>query len=132
MGILNLADVVEPVGDVAATDLGPHVGQLLGERDLPVLELVDHALGVVADGIEGARDLLVALADRHAGDLFADARYFADAEQFWRLQNTAIAALRVATDHAIANQLITDLDAIVGQGFAALAAGLPAPSQTAR
>lgn len=28
------------------------------------------------------------------GDLFADARYFADAEQFWRLQNTAIAALR--------------------------------------
>lgn len=28
------------------------------------------------------------------GDLFAEARYFADAEQFWRLQNTAIAALR--------------------------------------
>ncbi len=29
-----------------------------------------------------------------AGDLFGEVRYFVDAEQFWRLQNEAIAALR--------------------------------------
>jgi hypothetical protein len=56
----------------AARDLHPDVRQALERVDAAVRDLVDHALGVVADRIERAGDRPVALADLHGLDLFAD------------------------------------------------------------
>ena len=68
---IDRADLVEAVGDVAARDLHPDVGRALEHVELAVGDLVDHALGVVADRVEALGDRLVALADLHAGDLVA-------------------------------------------------------------
>jgi len=68
---VGAADLVEAGGDVAAADLHPHIGSALHHVELAVVELVDHALGVVADGIEGVGDLFVALADGHRRHLAA-------------------------------------------------------------
>ena len=68
---IDRLDLVEAVGDVAARDLHPDIGDALEDVDLAVGDLVDHALGVVADRVEAVGDLLVALADLHAGDLLA-------------------------------------------------------------
>ena len=46
------AQLVETVGDVAARDLHPDIGRAFEQVELAVGKLVDHALGVVADGIE--------------------------------------------------------------------------------
>ncbi len=50
-------------------NLHPDIADALHQVELAVVELVDHALGVVADGIEAVGDLFVALADIHGGDL---------------------------------------------------------------
>ena len=69
---IGVADLVEAAGDIAAADLHPHVADPLHQVELAVVQLVDHALGIVADGVEAVGDLLVALTDLHGGDLRAD------------------------------------------------------------
>jgi hypothetical protein len=65
-------DLVEARGDVAAGHLHPQVPQALDGVDLTVGQLIDHRLGVVANGIEGLGDDLVALADLHGPHLLAN------------------------------------------------------------
>ena len=49
---ISVADLVEAGRNVAARHLHPHVRGTLENVDLAVLELVDHALGIVADRVE--------------------------------------------------------------------------------
>ena len=58
-------------GDVAASGLLPDVRETLERVDAAVLDLLDHALRVVADAVEAVRDLRVALAELHRRDLLA-------------------------------------------------------------
>ena len=59
-------------GDVAPRELHPDVRHAFENIDFSVAELVDHFLRVVADRIEGFRDLFVALADVHRLRLVAN------------------------------------------------------------
>lgn len=68
---IDLLDLVEAVGDIAARRLHPDVAETLPGGNLPVGELVHHRLGVLADGVEALGDLLVALAHVHRRDLLA-------------------------------------------------------------
>ena len=68
---VDAADLVEAVGDVAAGELHPRVGRAFPHADLAVGDLVDHRLGVVADGVEAFGDLAIAVADLHGGDVLA-------------------------------------------------------------
>ena len=64
-------DLVEPVGDIAPCNLHPNVGGTLHNIEFAVLQLINHAFGIVADRVEALGDRLVPLAYLHAGDLVA-------------------------------------------------------------
>ena len=70
-GKVGAPDLVEPVGDIAARDLHPHVGAALEDVDLPVGHLVHESLGVIANRVEPVGDRVVALADLHFRCLLA-------------------------------------------------------------
>jgi hypothetical protein len=65
-------DLVEPGGHVAARDLHPEVREALGAREPAVGDLLDHALRVVTDRVEGLGDGAVPLAHLEAAELIAD------------------------------------------------------------
>ena len=68
---IDLLDLVEAARDVAARGLLPDVREALERVDAAVLDLLDHALRVVANAVEAVRDLRVALAELHRRDLLA-------------------------------------------------------------
>jgi hypothetical protein len=64
-GKIDLPNVLESIGDIAAHDLHPDVGAALENVDLAVADLLDEPLGILADRVEPVGDLLVAVADLH-------------------------------------------------------------------
>src|SRR5690606_18773423 len=66
---IDLADLVEAVGNITSDDLHPDVAAALQDVDLAVTNLIDKALCIITDRVEAVGNLLVALADFHVGGL---------------------------------------------------------------
>lgn len=68
---IDLLDSVEAIRNIAPRHLHPDIVDALEEIDLLVVQLVDHLLRIVTDGVERFGDLAVALADLHGLGLLA-------------------------------------------------------------
>src|SRR5690606_14206381 len=64
---IDLANLVEAVGNITSDDLHPDVAAALQDVDLAVAYLIDKALRIITDRVESVRNHLIALADLHLG-----------------------------------------------------------------